>query len=327
MHKVAANGAPEDLKRLLTSESGANVEQRDVYGRTPLMIASRHENDSALALLLGAGADLFAEDIFGNRALDHLKSRLQEGPEKAVRKPAKSENKPLRERPLASLAALSKHSVNAARGVPFRLPDVNAGTEEPVFRNEHTGQELTASKLIALYNHYLNYSNDDRYIAASRRFGLFGGYAFRFAYENLTEMYKSGWEYFKEAQGWHPTQGQAVAVEFGRPSSLISYFSSNAFFDPRRHDVYDFWEDARELVSRHWEANETIRLEIPGVLSANGSVLYFLETYLPAVLNAHILEYARDLAVQAPDEDEEDEWDLDDEEEGEEEDDEEEDDY
>lgn len=310
LHKLAASGTPEELKQLLASESGANVEQRDFYGRTPLMIACRHGNYGAVEVLLHAGADLFAEDIFGNHALDHLKSTWREEPENDLRKPAtKSENTPQRERPLAGLDDLAKHSASAARGVPVRLPEVETGAAEPLFRNEHTGQELSVSQLIGLYNHYLDYANNDRDIAGAPRFGLSGGSAYRFAWENLPDRYESGWEYFKETQGWQPTQGQAVAVKFGQPPSPSSYLNSDDSDYSSGVDAYDFWDDARELVSQHREANETIRLEIPGVLSFNGSVFYFLDRFLSEVLEVHILEYASELALNAPDEDEEDDWD------------------
>jgi len=60
LHKAAHEGNTSQISQLIAA--GANIEERDGAGRTPLIIAVFASNDSAVQLLMKAGADANAFD-------------------------------------------------------------------------------------------------------------------------------------------------------------------------------------------------------------------------------------------------------------------------
>ena len=67
----AKEGDLDAVRHLL--EAGENVHEADVYGRTALMIAARHDCDYLVSLLLERGADPKAVNREGKTALDLAK--------------------------------------------------------------------------------------------------------------------------------------------------------------------------------------------------------------------------------------------------------------
>ena len=67
LHDAAENGSVIHIHRLV--RDGANLEARDAYGATPLLIAVMNEHDEAVDKLLESGADIHAQDDMGNTAL------------------------------------------------------------------------------------------------------------------------------------------------------------------------------------------------------------------------------------------------------------------
>jgi ankyrin repeat protein len=58
LHAAAANGDTADVRRLIAA--GANLEARDVAGRTPLHVAAFKSHEGIVRILASAGADINA---------------------------------------------------------------------------------------------------------------------------------------------------------------------------------------------------------------------------------------------------------------------------
>ena len=76
LHKVlshhTSNVTPLNIRLLL--EAGADVNQADDDGTTPLMLACRWADDPAIIrLLLESGADIFARDAEGDTPYDYAR--------------------------------------------------------------------------------------------------------------------------------------------------------------------------------------------------------------------------------------------------------------
>jgi len=76
-HDIAVNGdseSAEDVKRLI--EAGADFEERDETGRTPLMVAALNENIKVFEIMRASGANINAQDENGLTVLDHWLKQL-----------------------------------------------------------------------------------------------------------------------------------------------------------------------------------------------------------------------------------------------------------
>ena len=65
--KAAEDGKMSTVVSLLST--GANVDARDQYQRTPLMLASLHGHVEVVRRLLSAGADIYATGAYGGTPL------------------------------------------------------------------------------------------------------------------------------------------------------------------------------------------------------------------------------------------------------------------
>ena len=66
---IAGNAGPEKVRQLI--QAGADVNAKNEYGWTPLMLAARYNsNPETLTALLDAGADAKAKNNEGKTALD-----------------------------------------------------------------------------------------------------------------------------------------------------------------------------------------------------------------------------------------------------------------
>ena len=68
LHDACRNGDTERVKQLLDGDGGAHVDEKDVYGDTALMWASRHDHTEVVKLLLDKGALLDEKDKYGRTA-------------------------------------------------------------------------------------------------------------------------------------------------------------------------------------------------------------------------------------------------------------------
>jgi ankyrin repeat protein len=58
LHAAAASGSASEIDRLV--REGANVNARDAFGRTPMMVAAFRQDDAAVRALIEAGANINA---------------------------------------------------------------------------------------------------------------------------------------------------------------------------------------------------------------------------------------------------------------------------
>lgn len=65
---AALNGY-EDIVRLLLEESGANVNFKDEFNRTPLMLAALNGHGNTIMILINEGADVNLQDSDGETAV------------------------------------------------------------------------------------------------------------------------------------------------------------------------------------------------------------------------------------------------------------------
>jgi len=72
LHESATRGNSDVMKALLDSK--ADVNARDLFGKTPLHFAARHGHLNAVKTCLSYGADVYLKDIFNETALDYVDS-------------------------------------------------------------------------------------------------------------------------------------------------------------------------------------------------------------------------------------------------------------
>ena len=82
LNKLAENGLPIALQAALYE--GADVEEKDELGRTPLMLAIRSNNLDNARVLLAAGASLRNEDRQGRTAVDYAQSSANQAASKLL---------------------------------------------------------------------------------------------------------------------------------------------------------------------------------------------------------------------------------------------------
>ena len=62
---IIESGGLESLKKLIESGTNTDIEVRDKYGDTPLIIASRYGHLEIAKFLVGFGANIEATDLYG----------------------------------------------------------------------------------------------------------------------------------------------------------------------------------------------------------------------------------------------------------------------
>lgn len=290
-HLHVAASQPESKVLSLLIKAGADLELRDVYGRTPLMIASKHGREANMVALLAAGADLHSQDIFGNVALDHFRSEIGRQQVTVVSgNGTDGVSGPVRKRPSADLLSLRECSPNAAKNVPNVVPEGTADGLSPLFRNLHTEQELELNELQELYNHFLNYTNDDQEYEEDPEFGVDGGEAFEFAITNMPQYYLQGWEHFCQAQGWEQIAGHGFELSFPKPPQATG---KRRKLGSRQMEK---WDDAVELLSQHVDPDiPTYDFEIPGVVSVFHDPFEFIQEFDTDYFEERVAEMIREM--------------------------------
>lgn len=267
--------------------AGAELEARDQYGRTALMLASRWNDPAAVKALIDSGADLAARDPFGNSSLFYA---LNAREERSAGNGAVLESAEASQALVPATDPSALEPALAASTPEIRVPEPDVEEKQSTYQQRGSNRVFRHWELRALYNHFLNQWNEDSDLSLDDGSALAAQVALR-AFE---DEYDLGWQHFLEGYSLaSTTEGDPDAdadADAEAEESINDYpsFDADDVYDSKYwnyqsiadgQNLYDDYRVKADYMAERSDGPSDYVVDIPGVGLCDAPGTYYLAVF------------------------------------------------